>query len=206
MSITTVTFSTQQEARELKAAARKGAKRLGSGAFATTYLKSGRTPHVIKIGSMGDAYIAYAKKVIQAKSKNPFLPKLYSLTLYKAKGENLPEIEYEEFYVVKMERLYDLEDKHENSVGRIVDMMEQLLEYNHTVDKWMKSNDYGHISVPGVLEVRTVVNKRALKLLKDLRKVVMKALRVSGHGDWDIHDGNIMVRKNGQLVLTDPIA
>lgn len=205
MSITTVTFSTRQEADRLKAAARKGAKYLGSGAFATTYLKSGRNPHVVKIGSMGDAYIEYAKKVIQSKSKNPFLPKLYSLTLYKAIGENLPEIEYNEFYVVKMERLYDLEDKHENNIGRIVDMMEQLLEYNYSVDKWMKSNEYGSFSVPGVLEVKTVVNRKALTLLKDLRKIVMKALR-NGCGDWDIHDGNIMVRKNGQLVLTDPIA
>ena len=208
MSITTVTFSSQKEAAALKAAARKGAKRLGSGAFAVAYLKGGRKPVVIKIGRMGDAYIEYAKKVIQSKSKNPFLPKIHSLTLYKADPRASGEfgLDYQEFYVVEMEQLYDLQDKHENSVGRIVDMMEQLVEYNYSVDKWMKNNDLGSFSIPGIFEVKTTINKKAMLLLKDLRKVVMKALRVSGHGDWDIHDCNIMVRKNGELVLTDPIA
>lgn len=207
MSITTITFSSQQEAAALKAAARKGARRLGSGAFAVAYLKSGRKPVVIKIGRMGDAYIEYAKKVIQSKSKNPFLPKIHSLTLYKAeRGDGYCDNEYHEFYVVEMEKLYDLEDKHKDNVGRIVDMMEQLVEYNYSVNKWLKNNDYGSFCVPGVIDVKVNIDKKALKLLKDLRKIVMKALRVSGCGDWDIHDGNIMVRKNGQLVLTDPIA
>lgn len=207
MSITTVTFSSQKEAAALKAAARKGAKRLGSGAFAVAYLKGGKKPVVIKIGRMGDAYIEYAKKVIQAKSKNPFLPKIHSLTLYKAeRGEDYCDNEYHEFYVVKMEKLYDLEDKHENNVGRICDMFEQLVEYNYSVDKWMKSNDWSSFCIPGMMEFKFSVNKKAMLWLKDARKVVMKALRVSGCGDWDIHEGNIMVRKNGQLVLTDPIA
>lgn len=207
MSITTVTFSTRQQAIAFSAAARKGARRLSSGAFATAYLKSGRKPMVIKIGRMGDAYIEYAKKVILSKSTNPFLPKLYSLTLYKAqKGENYDELEYHEFYVVEMERLYELEEKHENNVGRIVDMMEQLVEYNYSVDRWLKNNDIGSFCVPGLLDIKVNIDKKALILLKDLRKVVMKALRAAGCGDWDIHDGNIMVRKNGQLVLTDPIA
>ena len=208
MSITTVTFSSQKEAAALRAAAIKGARRLSSGAFATAYLKPGRKPIVIKVGSMGDAYIEYAKKVIQSKSKNPFLPKLHSLTLYKGKRElcDVDGLDYHEFYVVKMERLYDLQDKHENNIGRICDMFEQIVEYNYSVDKWIKSNDYGSFCVPGVIDVKVNIDKQALKLLKDLRRVVMKALRVSGCGDWDIHDGNIMVRKNGQLVLTDPIA
>ena len=208
MSITTVTFSSRQEAAALKAAARKGAKRLGSGAFAVAYLKGGRNPVVIKIGRMGDAYIEYAKKVIQSKSKNPFLPKIHSLTLYKADPRASGEfgLDYQEFYVVKMEKLYDLQDKHKDNVGRICDMFEQLVEYNYSVDKWMRSNDWSSFCVPGMMEFNFSVNKKAMLWLKDARKVVMRALRAADCGGWDIHGGNIMVRKNGQLVLTDPIA
>ena len=207
MSITTVTFSSGAEVSAAKRELRKGTKFLGSGAFASTYLKSGRKPEVIKIGRMGDAYIEYAKKVILAESTNPFLPKIHSLTLYKAKrGEDHYDLECLEFYAVRMERLYDLQDKHENNIGRICDMFEQLVEYNYSVTKWTKNNDFQPFCVPGVIKMEVNINQKAMLMLKDLRKVVMKALRVSGHGDWDIHDGNIMVRKNGQLVLTDPIA
>ena len=207
MSITTVTFNSDSEVSALKRELRKGTKFLGSGAFASTYLKSGRKPVVIKIGRMGDVYIEYAKKVILAQSTNPFLPKIHSLTLYKAKrGDDYDELECHEFYAVRMERLYDLRDKHENAVGRIVNMMEQLVKYNYSVKRWMKNGDYNSFCIPGVLEIKVNVNQKAMLLLKDLRKLVMKALRVSGHGDWDIHGGNIMVRKNGELVLTDPIA
>lgn len=208
-TIETIRFNSRQEAFSLKAAASHKAKRLGSGAFATAYLKPGRTPIVVKVGHMGDAYVNYARKVIESKSNNPFLPKLHSLTLYKGNrsvgSDGYCQDEYD-FYVVKMERLYDLDDKHKANADVIVDMVEQLVEYNYSIDRWMKNREYTSFCVPGLIEVKSTINKKALLMLKELRQIVMKSLRLGRCGDWDIHDGNIMVRKNGQIVLTDPIA
>jgi hypothetical protein len=196
-TIETITFKSEQEASRLRLAANCGGKFLGSGAFARTYLKGSE---VIKVGREGDAYIQYAKQVIKANSRNPFLPKLFGLTIYKP-AKNL-EWGCDGFYVVRMERLYELNSKHKDeAVGAIVNAFEQIVEYNYSLKKWTDRHD--PICIPGLFEVKATFNKRALKWLKHARSIVTKA---SKYGDWDIHDGNIMVRKNGQLVLTDPIA
>lgn len=201
--ITTVTFRNCKEATTLRGKVTRGAKHLGSGAFAATYLsKSGR---VIKIGGMNDSYIEYAKQVIAAKgSKNPFLPKIYSLTFYRAAKTATFEASYREFYVVEMERLYELHEKHDNNICTIVSMFENILEYDRTFDNEVKGQ-VRSVAIPGIYAAKVKVDPKAAGYFRHLKTLVNKAIRKAECG-WDIHEGNIMARRNGQLVVTDPIA
>jgi hypothetical protein len=203
-----VYFSSYAEADRLLRAAKKGKKLLGNGAYANVYSSKGAN-RVTKIGGLEDAYLHFVELVMQANSKNPFLPKIYSGVIYRASRQAInkdEELEDEGFYVIEMERLQELEDMYGDNYSTVVAAFEQVVEYGNSLNDFVNEHVAETKGITGMFSVKVKLEPRVMQFIKHLRQIVNKACSRHGDASWDIHEGNIMVRKNGQVVLTDPIA
>lgn len=157
---------------------------LSSGAFASVY---GKKDHkrVFKIGHIDDNYLEYVK-LVGLRNKNPHLPTIYSVKLFKY-GHDWGT---ETYYVIEMERLLPFD-----KVGRRKGLKEHK-RYQQQL---------------GIVYIQDMEDpmrsmKPSTRHGKQLQKVLDKAL---DEGSPDMHSGNIMWRKHGksyQLVVTDPVA
>jgi len=178
-----ITF--QQYTTALKA---RGFKRIGEGAFASVYLHPGKR-RVYKVGKLTDfssggnwAYLAFLKVVLRSKN-NPWFPKIYSIKKFKTnRKDKMFSRDCDPFFVVSMERLEKIKGPHEKSA-----MLEGLVEY-HKV--------FASIFKKSIVKKKLKQFTGAMKVLYDLEE--------QGHS-LDIHNSNIMLRKCGQIVITDPV-
>jgi hypothetical protein len=103
-------------------------------------------------------------------------------------GKFAPKVDslkfYESFYVAVMERLVDTMRGFED-YGRTSD---QFKLYKKVIQAWRWNKENGND------------NEGATELVQFMEK-----LREAGM-TGDLHDGNVMVRKDGQIVVTDPVS
>lgn len=156
-------------------------KKLGSGSYGAVY-GSKKSNIVYKIGDASDneGYLAFIKQLARQKKLNPFLPKIYGVRFIKDRTGR-------EYFVVAMERLQELP-------RRLQDATDFLRDYiqDRGSDELAGARILGvKLSVPAAL-------KQAIKVAETARKSAKYA-------DWDLHDGNFMVRGERQVVMTDPL-
>lgn len=154
-------------------------KCIGSGACAQVYgAKDSNIVYKVGEYDSSDGYVAYLKAIRKSASKNPFFPKIHGMRVYS-------NDHFEDIYVVAMERLTTLPRK----MYSICDHFEKLV-----------CDDYDDIGCK-LLGIKTVMPKH----LKHAITVLKNAKRSSRYIDFDLHDGNFMMR-GSQIVVTDPLA
>lgn len=155
--------------------------KLGSGSYGAVY-GSRKSNVVYKIGDAhdNDGYLAFINVLAKQKKHNPFLPKIYGVRFIKDKRGN-------EYFVVAMERLQELPCRMEDATDFLRDYIQDREVSTHNGAKMLGVK----ISVPAAL-------KQAIKVAEQARKSAKWA-------DWDLHDGNFMVRDGKQVVMTDPL-
>jgi hypothetical protein len=179
--------STSVSFNEYKKRLRKqGYRKLGSGLYAEVYSKKGCN-HVIKLAHMcdhlwhHDGYLAYLRHIDPS---NPMFPRIKSVERFNYKEPKHKQLV--RYYAVKMERLIEYED---------VDW--------DTCDAEFKR--MGIESFYDFEEPPAYAPKLKDKVVKSAYKTLQKLWRKFSN---DLHDGNVMWRKEKQgryqLVITDP--
>ena len=177
-------LSINQYIRKLR---REGFRKLGSGAYASAFAKpNGRRVYRVgelyyetrhtKIGNY--AYLEFLKEAIKHKN-NPWFPKVYKVVLYGIPDEN------HKYLSVYMERLYSF--GYRPLTGQESSLIESLIEYRNEFIKLFGQS----------------MERKARKDFEEMLRVMERLQRRYG---LDMHNGNIMRRKNGQFVITDPVA
>lgn len=157
----------------------------GSGCYGTVYTKG---DIAVKFGpyNSNTAYLDYVREVTKTRSKSPWLPRIDAF--YECQSK-----EGYRWFAVQLERLEDGglwygSDDHDNTV-RTLDsaaFISQLRDEDH--------QDF--------LELYHRLEKKQ-KGTKPLLRMLKKLLRTHSQ---DLHAGNVMRRKNGEFVVTDPVS
>lgn len=163
---------------------KKGFKKLGSGLYSVVYGHPS-SDKVIKVSHREDNWIDYVKWGADKGYAGDIVPKVYSYKKIRASNS-----EYGHFSVAVVERLeatladhdHEIVKKNKDSYSVICDLMWRGLQGN---DIALITADYVK---PGIA-----------KFGEEMRE------EFGTNCGYDLHKGNWMVRKNGGVVLTDPI-
>jgi len=159
------------------------------------FLKKGRygcvysnraTGTIIKVGDAdnNEGYLAYLRLARQNQD-NPFFPQIHYAALF-ADGDG-----GERYFVVKMEKL--IEGKN------------YLKRRLHMPGWWRVSQFIQKSAMKEGYELDNFLGQQTPTTLKDYMWILKQAFRGNSF-KWDIHGDNMMMRENGQLVITDPWA
>lgn len=160
----------------IKGLEKRGFKRIGSGAFSTVLAKEGQS-RVIKVIRRPDGWINYVHWAAQAGEAGHFAPKVYSYKKIKGKRK--------EFAVAVMERLpQTLEDTPEDHVLKVLPNVMWRADNNEMAAKFVE------VLAPGLMAY--------LKKMKEWKNIPIS--------NFDFHDGNLMVRDDGTVVIVDPVS
>jgi len=176
---------------------------------------------VIKVTAENDwCWYNFAKW--STKQKINHLPRFYCLKKYKTNTGP--------FYVACMEKLKSIEDELDdgiNNIGRLKDLRKmgfilwaELEEWHNDFDSMMVNQNIrrslGHSSIrkwpqfKGLtcdqITKKIISNFKKTALFQTIKKVDANFCIPGGGCFRDYHTGNIMQRKDGTLVLTDPVA
>lgn len=165
---------------------------LGSGAFGQVYSTTKRN-RVVKVGEMDDnhAYLSWIREVVNQNQRNPFLPRVYSVTRINAPYASYFSIELEKLTAVEHSG-YEYRSPYEDIVDYIDNYLHRETTNERSLRKFIKTKK----------ELKLFHS--ALDLIKVAREKFYKMDENSECG-FDIHTGNIMLRRNSQIVITDPI-
>lgn len=155
----------------------KHGKNLGSGAFGVVFESKTHKNRVIKVHSISrdTGYAAYIYAIANKKKKNKFLPVVYSLTFYEFKNGM-------QILVAELERLYELQ--YEDAIDA-VEFLEPMYCESTRKKHW------------------ALVDEDVKDYTKFMREIYRKYRKIFSLGG-DMHCGNVMIRKNGSFVVTDP--
>jgi hypothetical protein len=155
-----------------------GYQKIGSGLYSNVFAKP-NGERCIKVGQF-DQWPHYARWAIEAGYAGNFAPKVYSLKYH------------DDFYVAVMERLVaTMNDVQAASDYRCENnsLWHLYQGFYHAVDDWR--------------ETENAIEKNQLPDDLAELKIFASDLRAAGM-TGDIHGGNVMVRKDGHLVVIDP--
>lgn len=155
---------------------KRGFIELGSGAFATVLGKEG-SDRVIKVIRRPDGWINYVHWAAEVGEAGKFAPRVFSYK--KIKGRK------KDFSVAVMERLsYTLEHTPEEHALKILPQMLWRADTNPMAAKFTEMLAPGLVGFLG-------------KMAKHWEIPVQ---------NFDLHDGNLMVRPDGTFVVVDPVS
>lgn len=185
--------------------------KLGSGQYAHVF-EANNPNAVTKIAKLAqkrypdplkDPYLTYIRYCMKMKH-NPFLPKIYSVSVYNYTGEVPMNKRDEPYYaVVSLERLLPYNELPEDKAEIIIDggFLQHWNQYAYGVDDdVIKTGDYSDAHARVLQHTKNVLLSQALQIVENLNQ--------KRYGWPDFHDGNIMWRQQGstyQLVITDPL-
>lgn len=166
----------------------KGYERIGSGAFSTVFALPKDDSKVIKIqhNPEKDGWINYIKWAHDADYTGKLAPKVYSYKFIKSKKP--------------------IRSRKGGEEGFGISLMERL---DKTVREMPEEHESKVITPVFDIVIRNDKNKLAHKILNDVDPELEKFarnLRFRFGKNLDLHGGNFMCRKDGSLVLIDPIA
>jgi hypothetical protein len=176
--ITKETFS------DYKDRVRKFTKSIGEGAYAEVFKHPKIPDVVVKIfdSKEDQAYDRYLRWCV-SNQKNPYVPKIHAVDRFKCRGSYYAQ----EITIVFMEKLKKLNSTQIDKKAKQI-IPKSVFHYGDIYD--LRRNDWMKVA-----EVARDPN------LKKFARFIS-----SSHDCFDFHDGNIMTRKDGQLVFTDPLA
>lgn len=186
---------------ELKDAVKAIAKSIGGrilgdqedGGYFAQAVETPRNPNVVyKIIEQDDAYLKFAKFAREHKNKHyPTIYRIRSMTSFFKRFE----MQVEKFVVMDMEKLYKLEN---------ADLYSHLLGFRNDAGKPMRLPN-GRVN-DKQLTIREICDTDPeFKGLWDAAQQIRTRLMTTPDMSWDLHAGNIMKRKDGTVVITDPI-
>lgn len=161
-------------------------RRLGSGAYATAYWSPSRKK-VIKIGRLDDPYLDYVRAIKRRKSS--LFPKISDLLICLESGTDRDD--NEGAYAVVMERLIRPSSRKQRARVNLAIAMFDTEGWDVEADELIVNVIHAGMSAAMFKQL-----KRAADFVKELVNEFDHCM--------DMHDENIMLRRNGQLVLTDP--
>ena len=160
----------------IKALEKRGFTVIGSGAFSTVLGKEG-SDRVLKVIRRPDGWINYIHWAAQIGEAGHFAPRVFSYK--KIKGRQ------KDFSVAVMERLsYTLENTPEEHALKI------LPNVLWRADKNPMAAKFTEILAPGLVGF---MNKMSAKWDIPIQ-------------NFDLHDGNLMIRNDGSFVVVDPVS
>lgn len=162
---------------------------LGTGYFSKAYSNK-KSEYVYKVGIMTthykkDPYLVYLSK---GHSSNPLFPKVRTITIFHHPLES--------FYVVEMERLQSLNDTKLKAVNRAIK--------NEFVNFYDNHACIERPSKEAQKEFMTTLKKKFSHHI-NIKESIKVFSYVFNRFCYDLHDKNMMMRKNGELVITDPV-
>ena len=159
------------------------AREIGSGAFATAY--SVGKDEIIKVFERDRGYLYFLKAISKTKKQNSFLPQINSVLRVK-NGQKV-------VYMVSMERL--------KSYFKLKSDSKRKTEFSNFMNFLSKSVDPDFKVIPDEI-VRSVLPEELIKVVKIVvRGSKLKTIDLG----CDLHSGNVMIRANGDFVITDPL-
>lgn len=160
----------------VKSLMKRGYTVLGEGEFATVLAK-GDSDRVIKVIRRPDGWINYIHWAAQIGEAGQFAPKVFSYKKIKGKRRN--------FEVAVMERLsYTLDDAPKEHDMKLLPGLIWRAADNAMARK------FTDLLAPGLMDY---LAKMALKFEIPIN-------------DFDLHPGNLMLRKDGSFVVVDPVS
>lgn len=159
---------------------KRGYVQLGAGAFSTVVSKPG-SDRVIKVSRKPDQWLDFVVWATKAGHAGGFAPKVYSFRRIEGK--------YGEFYVAVVERL-------EGTVAAFESQNRKAYMAHHQIACFI----YGGWTAEKAGD--------AAKADRNFPGALRFAVEFKSHfvsAPLDLHGGNFMVRKDGTLVLTDPL-
>lgn len=159
------------------------ARQIGDGAFATVH--SVGKDEIIKVFERDRGYLFYLKALAKMKTQNSFAPVINSVLQVKKGRKSV--------YMVSMERL-----NHWSKLGIDSKRSTMFFDFINFVDK-VAAFEYN--TIPDELVRATLPDE-----LNAVLKIVVRGTKLStielGN---DLHSGNVMIRTNGEFVITDPL-
>jgi len=176
-----------------------GFEKLGGGVFAAAWAKPGHN-RVVKVSNrQDDCWIKFAQWSM-AKTNNTHLPKIPWIKRYQGKRKGIAT----EFFITIIERLKPLTKTaiaRINDPGVLLGLMHYAnLDYNteQSIEKAMSKQPN-----PQQFSDRKVLTKYKNH---PFIKAIQQISNISGDCWSDLHSGNLMVRNDGTIIITDPIA
>lgn len=186
---------------------KEGGAIIGSGKYGVV-LNHPQWPYVIKLLDNDDIYIAFAR--FAYKNPHPAFPKLFGPP--QRIIPNFKRHKYQaKMYLIRLERLYPVP---KDLFNLIETYYEQFLDYIHAI-KLGKENEEIEVRLPRNLRTgKPVYEKIHQFVINEIRKnpKLLKffegfdiLLKSNLKGSIDLHNGNVMTRQNGDIVLVDPL-
>lgn len=187
----TIDHATELVAKDL------GTKVLGGGAYGTV-IQSSNSDVVYKVLESDAGYMRFVRLVQQYPDKHyPKIYKVKNLTSFFKRYR----VQNDKFYVIALETLFPIDEK---KTGMKATFIASLLNtYSPKEAPKLMPNGHNNIN-----QVPTSEFLQFMPELKSLWTAYMKvkgALQESSDYFPDIHTGNLMMRKDGTVVITDPM-
>lgn len=176
-----------------------GFQKLGGGVFAAAYAKPGHN-RVVKVSNrQDDCWIKFAQWSM-TKTNNKHLPKIPWIKRYQGKRKGKAT----EFFITIIERLNPLTNK---AISQITDpgVLFGLMHYANLDYDTEESIEQAMSKQPNPKIFQS--NRLAAKLRNHpFIRAIEQVNSLSGDCWSDLHSGNLMVRNDGTVIITDPIA
>ncbi len=193
-----------------------GYKQLGSGADSTVWSKDEGSVIKIIMPEEGEAITAAANtfyKFYEFCQKNKGVPNLPKFIDIGGKHHATFEINGKEYLQIAMERLYPIPNNsvQEALVWALSDFVLSHTPWNKVVSTINNTEYFKNYETANVQQIeqavkQTLSNKQENEkyhYLYELMRLVYATGRINKVG-WDLHTENVMMRKNGELVIIDP--
>lgn len=186
-------------------------KVLGHGVYAAAVMSEKNPNSVMKI-SRGtnnledDPYYGYLSSIATHPNveSNPFIPRVYQVKVYET-TDNI----YKFFYIVKMERLYELTSLSDQELIKfILTITKSKMTVGFKAALGISSGDQILKKQSHEQLIHILVDKIRREKIKDPQLQAAMNIAASTGFEFDITPSNIMVRKTPsgpQLVLADPV-
>ena len=175
-------------------------KHLGTGAYGSVFQHSTYHNVAVKIFENDPMYLKYIK--ICQTSTNPWLPRVVSI--HKLKMNEIENLRSKSTaWIVFFEKLRPV--KKSELKAAVQTILKQLPDSDfdrYDPDTWLNERR-SYFSTFEEFQVRDW--KRLSKLATDPSIKELSTILAKVYAE-DIHDGNVMIRSDGQLVFTDPVA
>jgi len=193
-----------------------GYKQLGSGADSTVWSKDEGSVIKIIMPEEGEDITMAANtfyKFYEFCQKNKGIPNLPKFIDIGGKHHATFEINGKEYLQIAMERLYPIPNNsvQEALVWALSDFVANSIPWNKVVSTLTNTDFFKHYDSPDIQQIQQLVRqtlsnkqeKEKYHYLYELMRLVYATGRINKVG-WDLHTENVMMRKNGELVIIDP--
>lgn len=173
-----------------------GTEVLGPGGAFGKVIQSHNPEIVYKVFEKDDAYLNFIRFVQRYPNKN--FPKFYKVKNMTAFFKRY-DVQADKFYVVALEKLYPIKGPFTR------EFLSDFLGVPHL-------DHPTHLMPNGKQNAFMVPAREFMQYLPELKDLWQAGLKIRGlHGEssdynWDLHPGNIMQRKDGTVVITDPLS